>query len=75
MERNPPLAARRCSGEADQEVAKASADDDTGRTFAVGSDSDFFIFERCRYINFDDLKVCVGVCVFACVLRGNGMGA
>ncbi len=38
-------------------MAKASAADETGRTFAVGSDSDFFIFERCRYIHFDDLKV------------------
>lgn len=55
----------RCSGEADQEVAKASAADDTGRTFAVGSDSDFFIFERCRYIHFDDLKVCVYVVYIA----------
>ncbi|CAM9806042.1 unnamed protein product, partial [Pylaiella littoralis] len=46
-----------CPGEADQELAKASAEDETGRTFAVGSDSDFFVFERCRYIHFDDLKL------------------
>ncbi|CAN0360276.1 unnamed protein product, partial [Ectocarpus sp. 13 AM-2016] len=44
-----------CPGEADQEIAKASAEDETGRTFAVGSDSDFLIFERCRYVHFDDL--------------------
>ncbi|CAN0268681.1 unnamed protein product, partial [Hapterophycus canaliculatus] len=36
--------ARRCSGEADQEIAKASAEDESGRTFALGSDSDFFVF-------------------------------
>lgn len=47
----------RCRGEADQEVARASADDPTGRTFALGSDSDFFLFERCRYVRFDSLKV------------------
>ena len=40
----------------------ASAGDETGRTFAVGSDSDFFIFERCRYIHFDDLRVRGHVC-------------
>lgn len=47
----------RCTGEADQEIAKASAADPTGRTFALGGDSDYFIFERCRYIHFRGLKV------------------
>lgn len=54
----------RCPGEADQEIARASAEDPTGRTFAVGSDSDYFMFERCRYVHFKDLQVRSGGCTY-----------
>lgn len=33
-----------CDGEADSDVAKASADDASGRTFALASDSDYLIY-------------------------------
>lgn len=33
-----------CDGEADSEVAKASADDPSGMTFALACDSDYFIY-------------------------------
>lgn len=48
-------------GEADQLVAKESAEDPTGRTFALGADSDYHVFRGCRYIHFDQLKVCMRV--------------
>lgn len=49
-----------CPGEADQELARASASDPTGRTFVFGKDSDYFVFEGCRYIQFNTIEVCIG---------------
>lgn len=46
-----------CEGEADRDLARASANDPTGRTFVLGDDSDFFIFAGCRYIRFREVKV------------------
>lgn len=47
----------RCSGEADQHIALESASDKTGRTFTFGGDTDYHLFQGCRYILFNALKV------------------
>lgn len=57
-----------CNGEADQDLAKASAEDPDGRTFVLGGDSDFFFFSNCRYIRFGTLEVSVRGCWSAGVL-------
>jgi len=56
-----------CEGEADVEVARASAEDHTGDTYLVGNDSDFLVYGfpdreesfinsgEVRYIPFDEL--------------------
>lgn len=46
-----------CEGEADQELARASADDPTGRTFVLSKDSDFLLFAGCRFVEFNTLRV------------------
>ena len=57
----------RCEGEADVEVARASADDHTGNTYLVGNDSDYVLYGfpnreesfinsgEVRYVPFDEL--------------------
>lgn len=50
-----------CSGEADLQLARASAEDPTNRTFVLGTDNDFFFFAGCRYITFGSLEVGVDV--------------
>jgi len=37
----------RCAGEADPSVARSAADDITGETYALGSDSDYLIYGEC----------------------------
>lgn len=46
-----------CEGEADQDLAKVSADDRTGRTFVLSKDTDFLLFAGCRFIEFNTLMV------------------
>lgn len=50
-----------CSGEADLQLARASAEDSTNRTFVLGTDNDFFFFSGCRYITLGSLEVGVDV--------------
>lgn len=65
-------AGRSCPGEADQELARASASDPAGRTFVMGKDSDYHVFEGCRYIQFGSIEV--GGETPAGSLRGGGWG-
>jgi len=48
------VAVHECAGEADQDLARASAEDD--RAVVLGDDSDFMFFRGARYVSFEHWK-------------------